>query len=104
MSTLFKSAALSLTVLAGLAFTANAQQAASLPPAAPAASQPLAPMNPYPGPNPGAGGTAAMQTPNGPVAQSPGYVGPAPGGAWYGKEQQSQAVQPSGAYPGPRPN
>jgi hypothetical protein len=38
------------------------------------------------------------------VVPSGNYPGPRPGEGWYPKEQQTQAVQPSPQYIGPRPN
>jgi hypothetical protein len=90
MSTLAKSAAFSLSLLAGAAVAAHAQSSnvASLPPGAtaspPAATAPVGPSAAYPGPNPGAGyygGTVAQQQP---VTPSPNYIGPNPGLGYYG--------------------
>jgi len=83
MSTLAKSTVLSLSLLAGAAFAAHAQSGsvASLPPgtaAAPPAA--TAPLNPYPGPNPGAGVSAGMGHTQA-VVPSPAYIGPSPGAA-----------------------
>ena len=79
-----KSALLSLGVLAGIAFAAQAQTSgiASLPPnpaAAPlAAASPVAPSVAMPGPNPGTASSAGMGATQ-PVTPSPAYVGPSPG-------------------------
>ena len=107
MSTLVKSTVLSLGLLAGVAFAAQAQSGsiAALPPGA-APSAATAPVGPtgYPGPNPGTGyygGTVEKQAP---VTPSPQYVGPGPGGGWYGATPQTQPVVPSPTYIGPRPN
>ena len=117
MSILFKSAVLSVGLLAGVAFAAQAQtgSVASLPPqGAPAAAAPLAPMNPYPGPNPGAGVSAPTTQTQAAVAPSPNYVGPNPGLGYYGTPPRVQVPtgyeQDSAAHPystpgtGPRAN
>ena len=110
MSTLVKSAVLSLGLVAGVAASAFAQanNVAALPPgaAAPAAAAPVgpAPSPQYVGPNPGTGFYGGLVQQQQPVTPSPDYVGPKPGSGWYGKEQQTQQVQPSQPYPGPRPN
>jgi hypothetical protein len=110
MSSLAKTTVLSFTLLAGVAFAAHAQSGsvAALPPgttaAPPAAAAPIGPSTAYPGPNPGAGyygGTVQTQAP---VVPSPKYVGPSPGAGYYPTETQTQPVQPSPAYPGPRPH
>lgn len=118
MSTLAKSMVLSLSLLAGAAFAAHAQSGsvASLPPggaAAPSAA-PIAPMDPYPGPNPGMGSTGAMGQTQAAVTPSPAYVGPNPGAGYYGTPPIYQkpagynsdaALHPyTSTGDGPRPN
>lgn len=83
MSSLVKTALLSVSLVAGIAVAAQAQSdsVASLPPGggAPVAAAPVGPSVAYPGPNPGSGyygGTVSQQQP---VTPSPKYVGPAPG-------------------------
>jgi hypothetical protein len=81
MSSLVKSTLLSVSLLAVAAVTAHAQSGsvAALPPGATAAPPAVTAINPYPGPNPGAGyygGTVSQQQA---VAPSPQYVGPSPG-------------------------
>lgn len=117
MSPLFKSTMLSLGLLAGAAFAAQAQTSgsvAALPPAAAPTAAPLAPMNPYPGPNPGAGVNAPAGQTQAAVTPSPNYVGPNPGAGYYGTPPRYQAPngyeQDSAAHPytspgnGPRAN
>ena len=119
MSTLAKSTLLSLTLLAGSAFAAQAQSGsiAALPPgvmaAPPAAVAPIGPSAAYPGPNPGSGfygGTVAQQAP---VVPSPAYIGPNPGAGYYGTPPAYQkaanwdsntALHPYTSGLGPRPN
>jgi hypothetical protein len=118
MSTLAKSTLLSLSLLAGTAFVAYAQSGsvAALPPgaAAPAATAPVGPMNPYPGPNPGSGANiAGGQTQQAGVAPSPAYVGP-PAGAGNGHMpprfeksadyDSNTSLHPYSSAQGPRPN
>ena len=114
-----KSTLLSLSMVAGLAFAAQAQTSglASLPPnptaAPPAAASPVAPSVAMPGPNPGGSsnpGTVATQAP---VAPSPGYVGPQPGGGYYGTPPKfdksadwdaNTSMHPYTSSQGPRPH
>ena len=85
MSTLAKSALLSVTLLAGAAFAAHAQSGsvAALPPgtAATTAATPVGPSGAYPGPNPGTGYYGGTVTQQAPITESPKYVGPSPGAA-----------------------
>jgi hypothetical protein len=117
MSPVFKSTALGLGLLVGAAFAAQAQtgSVAALPPsAAPSAAAPLAPLNPYPGPNPGAGvGIPTGQT-QAAVAPSPAMPGVNPGLGYYGTPERYQTPagyeQNTAAHPysspgvGPRAN
>ena len=116
MSPLFKSTILSVGLLAGAAFAAQAQtgSVASLPPTAAPSAAPLAPMQPYPGPNPGAGVSAPTTQSQAAVAPSPAYVGPNPGLGYYGTPARVQTPagydQDAAAHPystpgtGPRAN
>ncbi len=119
MSTLAKSAVLSLSLLAGAAFAAHAQSGsvAALPPgsaaAPPAATAPVGPSAAYPGPNPGSGYYGGTVTTQAPVTPSPQYVGPAPGAGYYGTPPTYQkstdydsntALHPYTSSEGPRPN
>ena len=97
MSTFFKPLVLGLGLVAGIALSAQAQTVvtpgpsiANLPPVD---QGPRAYSHGYQGP-----GTA------GSTAESPTMPGPNPGLGWYPKEQQTQAVAPSPAWEGPRPN
>lgn len=87
MSSLVKSALLSVSLVTGVAFAAQAQSnnVASLPPGTtatpPAATSPVGPSVAYPGPNPGSGGYGGTVGEQQPVTASPKYVGPAPGAA-----------------------
>jgi len=119
MAHLGKSALLSLSVLAGVAFAAQAQTSglASLPPnpaaAPPAAASPVAPSVAMPGPNPGTSSNAGMAATQTAVAPSPTYVGPSPGAGngnmpprfekaadW----DANTALHPYTSNMGPRPN
>ena len=109
MRSLVKTTILSVSLLAGVAAVAHAQSnIAALPPgAAPAAT--VAPVGPAPspqyvGPAPGQGWYAKEQETEARMRPSPEWQGPKPGSGWYAKEQQTQAVAPSPAYVGPRPN
>jgi len=109
MRSLVKTTILSVSLLAGVAAVAHAQSnVAALPPgAAPAAT--VAPVGPAPspqyvGPAPGQGWYAKEQQTGAAYQPSPEWIGPKPGNGWYAKEQQTQAVVPSPAYVGPRPN
>lgn len=94
-----KNAVLALGLVAGVAVGAHAQAVsqapvvpgpsiANLPPEGPRASS----LNSIP--------NVSHQQ----VAPSGALIGPDPGKGWYGKEQQTQAVQPSPQYIGPKPN
>ena len=99
MSTVFKSLVLGFGLVAGVAFGAQAQAVtqapvvpgpsiANLPPEGPRASSlNNIPNNPHPQ-----------------VAPSGALIGPDPGKGWYPQEKQSQDVQPSPQYIGPKPN
>jgi hypothetical protein len=108
MTKIVRTTALSIGLLTGVAFAAQAQSnnVAALPPAAPAAAPtaPVASPMTYPGPNPGTGFYGGLVQQQQPVVQSGKLEGPAPGGAWSTPEKQTQAVVPSAPYPGPRPN
>jgi len=84
MSSLVKSAVLSLALLAGAAASAYAQSEsiAALPPDAAATPAPQRAV----------------------VAPSPRYVGPDPGVTWSAQERQTQPIQPSPQYLGPAPS
>jgi hypothetical protein len=89
MSSLVKSAILSLSLLAGGAVAAHAQSdnIAALPPgAAVTAHAPIGPSVPYPGPNPGKSWNAAGSQ-LGDEQTSPQYVGPSPGVGYYGRDE-----------------
>ena len=111
MSTLAKSAMLSLALLAGVACAANAQSSniAALPPGATAAppaviASPVAPSATLPSVDPGRGWYPSTEQHTQQVQPSGVYPGPNPGKGWYAHETQTQAVQPSPHYVGPRPN
>ena len=109
MRSLIKTTILSVSLLAGVAAAAHAQSnIAALPPgAAPApAVTPVgpAPSPKYVGPSPGGGWYASEKETEARVQPSPEWIGPKAGSSWYPKEQQSQALTPSPAYVGPRPN
>ena len=113
-----KSALLSLSVLAGVAFAAQAQTSglASLPPnptVAPAVASAVAPSPTMPGPNPGTASNAGMGATQTAVAPSPTYVGPSPGAGTgnmpprYEKAADwdaNTALHPYTSNVGPRPN
>jgi hypothetical protein len=109
MSTLVKSAVLSLSLLAGATVSAYAQSdnIAALPPNAAATPAPqgavVAPSPAYVGPAPGIT-WSAQEKQTQPVQPSPAYVGPAPGVTWSAQESQTQPVQPSPEYVGPKLN
>ena len=109
MSSLVKSAVLSLGLLAGAAVSAYAQSEsiAVLPPDAAATPAPqrtvVAPSPKYIGPAPGSTWTAQERQTQ-PVQPSPKYVGPAPGITWSAQEKQTQPVRPSPDYIGPAPS
>jgi len=117
MALFTRSALLSLGMVAGVAFAAQAQTSglAALPPnptAAPAVASPVAPSPTMPGPNPGTASNAGMgatQT----VSPSPTYVGPSPGAGTgnmpprYEKAadwDSNTANKPYTSNLGPRPN
>lgn len=107
MSSLVKSAIVSVSLLAGAMATAHAQSEsiAVLPPNAPTATpapqrSAVAPSPKYIGPAPGITWTAEERQTQ-PVQPSPQYVGPAPGITWSAQEKQTQPVQPSPEYVGP---
>ncbi len=106
MSPLFKSAMLSLGLLAGAGVSAYAQSdnIAALPPDAAGTPAPqgvlVAPSPQYVGPEPGITWSATEKN-TGPVQPSPQYVGPDPGVTWGAQERQTQPVQPSPEYLGP---
>jgi hypothetical protein len=112
MSSLAKSAMLSLGLLAGVACAANAQSdnLANLPPGAAAAppaavTSPVAPSAKFPGIDPGQGWYPSSEQQTQAVQPSGKFPGIDPGQGWYpSSEQQTQAVQPSAEYPGPKPN
>lgn len=110
MSTLVKSAVLSLGLLAGAAVAhAQSNNVAALPPgtaaAPPAAVAPVGPSAALPGPNPGQGWYGSTpQTQAGATPSPDAIEGPKPGQGWYPKEQQTKDVTPSPIYVGPRPN
>jgi hypothetical protein len=111
---------LSLSMVAGLGFAAQAQTSglASLPPnstaAPPAAASPVAPSVAMPGPNPGgAWGGSAAKNETATVAPSPSYVGPNPGAGYYGTPpkfgksadwESNTGLHPYTSSQGPRPN
>jgi hypothetical protein len=118
MAMVTKTALLSLGVVAGLAFAAQAQTSglASLPPnpsvAPPAAASPVAPSAAMPGPSPG-GSNAPTGSTQATVTPSENYVGPTPGGGngpvpprfeksadW----DNNTALHPYTSNMGPRPN
>ena len=109
MRSLVKTTILSVSLLAGVAAVAHAQSnVAALPPGA-APSAAVAPVGPAPspqyvGPSPGQGWYAKEKETEARMQPSPEWQGPKPGNGWYAKEQQTQAVAPSPAYVGPRPN
>jgi hypothetical protein len=117
MSSLIKTALLSVSLVAGAAVAAHAQSVASLPPGAAAAPAPVtSPVGPsvaYPGPNPGSGyygGTVSEQQA---ITPSPKYVGPAPGASdgsappHFDKPtgyDQDTSLHPYTSNMGPKPN
>src|SRR5690349_14418927 len=107
MTKIVRTTALTLGLLTGVAFAAQAQtnNVAALPPAAPAAAPaaPVASPTNYPGPNPGSGFYGGLVQQQQQVVPSGKLEGPAPGGAWSTTEKQTQPVVPSAPYPGPRP-
>jgi hypothetical protein len=109
MPTLAKAAILSLSLLTGVGFAAQAQQSniAALPPGAmaapPAAPTRVGPSANYPGPDPGRNwSTSERQTQ--PVQPSGNLMGPDPGRNWSVTEHQTGPVMPSPKYVGPAPN
>jgi hypothetical protein len=119
MAFLNKSALLSLGMVAGVAFAAQAQTSglASLPPnptvAPPAAVSPVAPSAALPGPNPGGSSNPNTVATGTGVPPSEGYVGPAPGQGYYGMpprfEKSADWDSNTGMHPytssmGPRPH
>ena len=109
MSSLVKTAILSVSLLAGVASVAHAQSnVAALPPGAGPAPM-VAPVGPAPspqyvGPGPGQGWYPKEQQTEAAYQPSPEWVGPKPGTGWYAKEQHSGTVAPSPAWIGPRAN
>ena len=118
MALVTKSTLLSLGMVAGLAFAAQAQTSglASLPPnptvAPPAAASPVAPSVAMPGPNPGGASSAGTATQTA-ITPSPTYVGPSPGaGAGnmpprFDKSADwdtNTSLHPYSSSQGPRPN
>lgn len=119
MAIVMKSTLLSLGMVAGLAFAAQAQTSgiASLPPnptaAPPAVASPVAPSVAMPGPNPGGAPNAGTGSTHAGMAPSPNYVGPAPGGAPNAGSHRFEksadwdantALHPYTSSQGPRPN
>ena len=119
MALLSKSTLLSLGMMAGVAFSAQAQTSglASLPPnptaAPPAAASPVAPSAILPGPNPGGSSNPNTVATGAGVEPSPGYVGPSPGagtGAMPPRYEKSAdwdgntALHPYTSNAGPRPH
>jgi hypothetical protein len=119
MSVFCKSTLLSLGMVAGIAFAAQAQTSglASLPPnptaAPPAAASPVPPSVAIPGPNPGAAWAGSANATQVTVAPSPAYVGPAPGAGYYGTPPRFEksadwdsntAMHPYTSSVGPRPH
>jgi hypothetical protein len=97
MSAILKSAVLGLGLITGIATAAPAQTVSSTMPGTSIASLPqpgprASSYNSIPGP--------AQQV----VVPSGTYPGPKPGDGWYPKEQQTQAVQKSPEWIGPKPN
>ncbi len=89
MSSLVKSAILSLSVLTGATVAAHAQSdyIAALPPGpAVTAPAPVGPSVAYPGPNPGKSWSSAGSQ-LGDEQPSPQYVGPSPGVGYYGRDE-----------------
>ena len=109
MSTVVKSAILSLSLLTGAALNAYAQSEsiAALPPgeiaAPPTAPAPVGPAAVFLGPDPGKLWSTSEKN-TGPAQPSPKYVGPDPGKLWSAAEKNSGPAQPSPQYVGPAPS
>jgi hypothetical protein len=102
MSIFLKSAVVGLGLVAGIATAAPAQTVSGAAPGTSIASLP--PSVPMEGPR-----ASSYNHVPGPATQavvpSGTYPGPTPGTGWYPRtEQQTQAVLPSPQYIGPRPN
>jgi hypothetical protein len=119
MAITMKSTLLSLGMVAGLAFAAQAQTSgiASLPPnptaGPPAVASPVAPSAALPGPNPGGAANAGTGSTQAGMPPSPNYVGPAPGSAPSAGSHRFEksadwdsntALHPYTSSQGPRPN
>ena len=120
MALITKSTLLSLGMIAGLGFAAQAQTSglASLPPnpaaAPPAAASPVVPSVAVPGPNPGSAWNApAAKNEAATIAPSPTYVGPNPGAGYYGTPPKfdksadwdsNTGMHPYTSSQGPRPH
>lgn len=112
MSSFVKASVLGLGLLTGVAFAAQAQNTASLPPNAGTPSA-VAPSGNYPGPNPGNANISGTPVMGGPVVASGAYPGPAAGAtngampprfnAPAGYDSDRNAA-PYGTSYGPRPN
>ncbi|HLY44563.1 MAG TPA: hypothetical protein VKQ73_03210 [Stellaceae bacterium] len=97
---LLKPAILGLGLVAAIALSAHAQAVSGVAVPGPSiASLPPTDEGPRPSSHNSIPGVA-----NSTITQSPKYMGPDPGRGWYAQEQQTHPVEPSPAYPGPRPN
>ena len=99
MSTVLTKFVVGVALAAGIAFGAHAQ-AVSQAPVVPGPS--IANLPPE---GPRANSLNSIQSPAVPqVAASGALIGPDPGKGWYAQEKQTQAVQASPNYVGPKPN
>lgn len=100
MSTSIKSLVLGLGLAAGLALAAQAQTASTATVPGPSIAN-----LPPDGPRPSSLGNIPSTQQHQPMAQSGNYLGPDPGKGWYPRsEANTQGVQPSPQYIGPKPN